>query len=101
MEALTTNSKVAKEELTEKVKEEREIEAREEAMAAFRLTPAYQYIMKSLCEKLRDVTDTRILAKNFGKIKSDVAGDIGVLGVASLMAAFPLEEMINELNGDS
>jgi hypothetical protein len=99
MEAIIKDDKVKKEEIAAEVKEQAELEAQEEMLAQFRLSPAYGFIIASIDEKIKSVTDTRILAKNFGGIKSQVLGDIGVLGVASLMAASPLEELRDELTG--
>jgi flagellar biosynthesis/type III secretory pathway protein FliH len=87
----------AKREDLEKERAKREEEAYEAAMSAFRKSRAYKYIMEMLDQKIKEATDTRELAKNFGKIKGEVMGDIGVLGVASLMASKPLEEIKNEL----
>lgn len=87
----------AKREAAEKERQEREEKAYEAAMEAFRKSRAYKYIMEMIDQKIKEATDTRVLAKNFGKIKAEVMGDIGVLGVASLMASKPLEELKNEL----
>lgn len=99
MDAIVKDDKVKKEEIAAEIKEQAELEAQEEMLAQFRLSPAYGFIIASIDEKIKSVTDTRILAANFGKIKNEVMGDIGILGVASLMAAAPLEELKDELNG--
>jgi hypothetical protein len=87
----------ARREATEKERQDKEQKAYDDAMEAFRKSRAYKYIMDMLDQKIKEATDTRILAKNFGKIKGEVMGDLGVLGMASLMASKPLEELKNEL----
>lgn len=97
IEPITKDNEVAKQEKDELEKQQREEEAYEAAMAAFRKSRAYKYILEMIDEKINEVTDTRELAKNFGRIKAEVMGDIGVLGVASLMASKPLEALRDEL----
>jgi hypothetical protein len=98
MEVYQQDDNILKEEKTQEQKEQEEAEAYEEAMKEFRLSPAYPYIMKMIDEKISKVTDTRILAFYFGKIKSEVIGELGTLGIASLMASKPLEEIKEELS---
>lgn len=100
MRNLKIDPKEAEKELSEEAKKQEEIKAEEEAMAQFRLSPAYPYVIKSIEDKIRDVTDTRILAQSFGKIKKEVIGELGTLGIASLMSAQPLEALLEELTGD-
>jgi hypothetical protein len=97
IEPIKKDPREAEREALEKSKQDKEQQAYENAMEAFRKSRAYKYIMDMLDEKIKEATDTRVLAKNFGKIKAEVMGDIGVLGVASLMASKPLEELRNEL----
>ncbi len=97
MDAYKEDKKQAAKEKTQEEIEKEEQKAYEEAMKEFKLSPAYPYIIKSIDEKIKEVTDTRILAKNFGKIKADVIGELGTLGIASLMASKPLEELKEEL----
>jgi hypothetical protein len=78
-------------------KEKEEQKAYDEALKQFRLSPAYPIIMKLIEEKISEVTDTRQLARTFGKIKNDVIGELGTLGIASLMASQPLEDLKSEI----
>jgi hypothetical protein len=97
MEAIKEDKKQAEIEKSEEEKERLELEAFDKAMTEFRLSTAYPYIIKSIDEKIKEVTDTRILAKSFGQIKSQFIGELGTLGVASLMAADPLERLKEEI----
>ena len=99
MDAYKEDSKQADKEKTQEEIEKEEQKVYEEAMKEFRLSPAYPYIIKSIDEKISSVTDTRQLAISFGKIKSEVIGELGTLGIASLMASKPLEELKEELEG--
>lgn len=97
MEGYTEDKKEAEREKTQEEIEKEEQEAYEEALKSFQIHPFYPYLIKSLDEKIKEVTDTRLLAKSFGKIKAEVTGDLGILGIASLMSAKPLEELKEEL----
>lgn len=99
MQEYKIDTKEAEKEIKEQTKEQEEIDAQEEAYKEFRLSPAYPYIMKSIDEKIKEVTDTRVLAKSFGKIKNEIIGELGTLGIASLMASKPLEEIKEEIEG--
>ena len=98
MEGYITDKEIEKQEKTDEQREKEEREKYEEALKSFKAHPFYPYLMKSIDEKIDDVTDTRILAKNFGKIKAEIIGELGTLGIASLMAARPLEEIKEELS---
>jgi hypothetical protein len=84
---------------------QKEIESSEklekEAYTLFRKSLVYPYIVKSIEDKIQDVTDTRKLAQSFGRIKNEVISELGILGIASLMAAEALEVLLEEIVDDS
>ena len=100
MQSLKIDRKTIEKENSEREIEEEQIRIEEEAMQAFRVSPAYPYIIKSIEDKIKNVTDTRILAQSFGKIQKEAISGLGTLGVASLMASEPLEILLEELTGE-
>ena len=100
MQSLKIDRGTIEKELKEQEAEEERIRIEEEAMQVFRLSPAYPYIIKSIEDKIKNVTDTRILSQSFGKIQKEAISGLGTLGVASLMASEPLEALLDELTGE-
>jgi hypothetical protein len=98
METYHEDKKEAELEQKAEEREKEEREAYQEALDLFKLSPFYPYLVKMIDDRIKEVTDTRLLAASFGKIKNEVIGELGVLGIASLMASKPLEDLKEELS---